>query len=251
MAQLLCMSRGRHPHSVCSSVTHFDIWSHHPYTPGGPRHRAGRRDDIALGDLPQMTRLLRAARRAGHIAHRGHGVPFWATEFGWDTRPPDPGGVPLGLHARWTSESLYVMWRSGISLVTWFLLRDNPNDHPFGSSYQTGLYFRCPGGLGCDRPKPALRAFRFPFVAYRKRHRRVYVWGRTPGGRRGRVAIEQRVHGHWRRLRTLRTNRYGIFSRRLRRRGGGALRARRFHTRDRSRAFSLHRPADRNVQPFG
>jgi hypothetical protein len=251
MGQLLCMSTGRHPHRTCSSVTRFDIWAHHPYTPGGPRHHAGRREDISLGDLPRMGRLLRAARRAGHIASSRRHVPFWVTEFGWDTRPPDPGGVPVRLHARWTAEAMYVMWRSGVSLATWFLLRDNPHNGPWGGTYQTGLYFRCPGGLACDRPKPALQAFRFPFVAYRRRHGRVYVWGRTPGGRRGRVAIQQLVHGHWRRLRTLRTNRYGIFSRRLHRRGGGPLRARRLRGGQRSRAFSLHRPADRNVQPFG
>jgi hypothetical protein len=143
------------------------------------------------------------------------------------------------------------MWRSGISLVTWFLLRDNPHDASWGSTYQTGLYFRCSAGLHCDRPKPALRAFRFPFVAYRRSHQRVHVWGRTPGGRRATVAIQQKVHRRWRRLRRLRTNRYGIFSRTLRRRGGGPLRARLRRRGGTSSAFSLHRPRDRDVQPFG
>lgn len=252
MRRLLCLSGGRHPRPTCSARADLDVWGFNPYTAGGPRHHAGRPEDVSLGDLSRMNRVLRAARRYGKIRTTHRRVQFWAMEFGWDSRPPDPGGLPLRLEARWTSEALYVMWRSGISYVTWFLLRDSPRGGaPWGSTYQTGLYFRCSAGLRCDRPKPELGAFRFPFVAYRRAHQRVYVWGRTPGGRRATVSIQQKVHGHWRRLRRLHTNRYGIFSRAIRRRGGGSLRARLKRRGGRSRAFSLHRPADRDVQPFG
>ena len=40
---------------------------------------------------------------------------FWVTEFNWDTKPPDPKGVPQRLHARWVSEVLFRMWRAGVS----------------------------------------------------------------------------------------------------------------------------------------
>src|SRR3954469_1433061 len=90
----------------------FDIWSHHPYTSGGPNHRAALEQEASLGDLPRMRRLLLSAHRSGKV--RSHGAPgFWVTEFGWDTKPPDPGGVPLTRHARWVAEAMYRMWLSG------------------------------------------------------------------------------------------------------------------------------------------
>ena len=48
------------------------------------------------------------------------------TEFSWDSNPPDPKGVPAVLEGRWVAEALYRMWSAGVSLVTWFTLRDQP-----------------------------------------------------------------------------------------------------------------------------
>jgi len=171
------------------------------------------------------------------------------TEFGWDTKPPDPGAVPLRLHARWVSEALFRMWRSGVTLATWFQLRDDLDPNvPKSKEFTSGLYFRCSGGLSCDRPKPALAAFRFPFVAFRS-GRRVLVWGRTPGGKRDKVRVQQRRGGRWVGLARLRTDRYGIFTRRVRPAGRGALRA--MGAGGRSRPFSLKRPRDLAISPFG
>ena len=101
------------------------MWSHHPYTSGGPTHRASNRDAISLGDMLKMKRALNAAIEQGRFAS-SRPVAFWVTEFGWDTAPADPKGVPLQLHARWVSEALYRMWYAGVSLVTWYRLRDGP-----------------------------------------------------------------------------------------------------------------------------
>jgi hypothetical protein len=154
------VSKGTHPHSTCRDAVHFDVWSHHPYTTGGPFGRAKIRDDVMLGDLPRMRALLRAGVRLHHLVS-SHPVKFWVTEFGWDTRPPRPNAAPLGLAARWTAESLHQMWLSGVSLVTWYLLQDYPSPSP----YQSGFYFNS-DSLADARPKPSLTAFRFPFVAY-------------------------------------------------------------------------------------
>ena len=79
----------------------------------------------SLGDLGEMRALLMRGRsRRPH--RRARQPEFWVTEFSYDSRPPDPKGVPLALHARWVSESLYRMWQDGVSLVTWFYLRDGP-----------------------------------------------------------------------------------------------------------------------------
>jgi len=249
MRRLLCMSKGRRPKPKCRKRTRFDVWSHHPYTSGGPTHQAVSPDDVSLGDLQDMRRLLAAAARTKRIVSR-QPVRFWVDEFSWDSSPPDPNGVPADLHARWVAEALYRMWSSGISLVTWFKLRDDaPAGRPHSQVFQSGLYLRCEAGIGCDAPKHALQAFRFPFVALGNRGR-VRVWGRTPDGRAGPVTIEHGSGAAWRRLATLRANRYGIFDRRLRGPRRGSLRAR-LPSGEAALPFSLERPPDRPVNPFG
>ena len=211
MRELLCLGPGPRPKPTCRARAQFDVWAHHPYTEGGPTRQAARPDDVSLGDLPEMQRLLRAAVKAKKVVSR-QPVRFWVMEFSWDTGPPDPHplATPIRLHARWVAESLYRMWRAGVSLVTWFQLRDEP--YP-SSSFQSGLYFWRPD-LVNDQEKPALAAFRFPFVAFRQGSA-VSVWGRTPGGRAARVQIERRTRTGWAGITQVKTDRYGIFSRRL------------------------------------
>jgi hypothetical protein len=195
---------------------------------------------------------LRAAVRAGHVMSRRK-VAWWATELSWDTNPPDPGAVPMRLHRRWVAEALYRMWRNGISLVTWFQIRDTTASIPGEHVFESGLYFGCNGGPECWRPKPSLTAFRFPFVAFTN-PKGVLVWGRTPFGRRGRVVIEQRGTG-WRKVVTLRSDGNGIFTRTLRASKRGFMRARLLpaggQPGELSVPFSLKRVPDRAVNPFG
>jgi hypothetical protein len=143
------------------------------------------------------------------------------------------------------------MWRAGVSLVTWFQLRDSAaKGRPHGAVFESGLYYLCEAGLGCDSPKPSLESFRFPFVAFRTGGRAL-VWGRTPGGGAGKVIVEQLVGTQWREVATLRTHGGGIFKGRPRRHGGGPLRARLAASGEPSNPFSLVRPPDRPVNPFG
>jgi hypothetical protein len=142
------------------------------------------------------------------------------------------------------------MWRSGVSLVTWFQLRDEyAPDKPKSREFTSGLYFYCSTGeLECARPKPSLRAFRFPLVAFRN-GQKVRFWGRTPAGIRAEVTVQQRRGNHWRRVARIRTNEYGIFKGRLRTPKRGPLRSKGMG--DRSQPFSLKRPPDFRVNPFG
>jgi Glycosyl hydrolases family 39 len=245
MRELLCMSAGPAPKPTCQKKVRFDVWAHHPYTTGGPTHKATNPDDASLGDLPQIRRLLVAAAKAGHIVSPSP-LRFWVTEFSWDSDPPDPVAVPSLLHARWVAEAMYRMWSAGVSLVTWFQLQDDPLSV---SQFQSGLYFNSSGGR-FDRPKLALRAFRFPFVALSSRGG-VRVWGRTPSGRPGKVVVERQQGRGWKRVVQLATNRYGIFGTLLRGRSVGPLRARLANGRDMSVPFSLTKPPDRYYWPFG
>jgi Concanavalin A-like lectin/glucanases superfamily len=214
MRRLLCLSKGPRPHPTCRQRASFDVWSHHPYTRGNPFHHAANPDDVSLGDLPKMRRLLNAAVRA-HKVKTDRKVQFWVDEISYDSHPPDPSKltVPILLHARWTAEALYQMWRSGVNVAIWFLIRDEPVGK---SDFQSGLYFAgAPNDLSRDRPKPALTAFRFPFVAYRH-GTRVSVWGRTPKAKRGPVTIQVVGTRHgWRRVAQVHARRGGIFTARL------------------------------------
>ena len=225
--------------AVLSGRTEFDIWAVHPYTSGGPRHHAVKSTDVSLGDLPKARSLLDAAVRAHRVVST-HPVQLWVTEFSWDSKPPDSHGVPLGLEAQWVSEALFRVWKAGVSMFTWFLLKDDPSSSP----YQSGLFFRN------GKAKPALTAFRFPFVALRS-SKSVYVWGRTPGGVRATAVIERKSGGGWKRVAQLKTNGVGIFSRTLPLRLPASAFMRARISNAKSIAFPLRLPPDLFVNPFG
>lgn len=255
MRAMLCVSMGnpkakqaklRHPHATCTTKVHLDAWSHHPYTFGGPTGHAKRKDDVSLGDLSKMRSLLQTAVKLHRIVS-SRPVQFWVTEFSWDTSPPRPHAAPLALQARWTAESLYQMWRSGVSLVTWFLLVDRPSPSPF----QSGLYFHAKT-LAKARPKPTLTAFRFPFVAYLGKGK-VTVWGRDATSNKTLVTIQRRHgHGGWRTVAKIQSNRYGIFQATLKLKATTKdwLRATAAGSGN-SLAFSLAVPKNKRYGPWG
>jgi hypothetical protein len=247
MRSLLCLSKGKNPHVTCHKPAHFDVWSHHPYTFGGPFGHAKLPDDVELGDLPKMHALLRAATKH-HTLVSASPVQFWVTEFGWDTNPPRKHAASLSLAARWTAESLHQMWLSGVSLVTWFLLEDYPSPSP----YQSGLYFHA-DSLENAKPKPVRTAFRFPFVAYLKKST-VTVWGRVATSDRQVVTVQRRNgrSGAWRTLARIRSNRYGIFKATLKLKATKKnwLRAAAPGSGT-SLAFSLTQPHDPHIGPWG
>ena len=247
MRSLLCLSKGSHPHATCHNAVHFDVWSHHPYTFGGPFGHAKNPDDVELGDLPRMRSVLRAGVRLHHVVS-SRPVKFWVTEFGWDSSPPRPHAAPMGLAARWTAESLHQMWLAGVSLVTWFDLQDRKSPSP----YQSGLYFHS-ASLENARPKPVLTAFRFPFVAYLGRSS-VRVWGRDASSSKARITIQLRHgrSGSWRTVANVGANSSGIF------RAAVKLRATKTDWvravapgSGKSLAFSLTVPHDPRIGPWG
>jgi hypothetical protein len=258
---LFCLSAGSHPRRTCRTRVDADIVGVHPYSSGGPSDHPADSNNVWIGNLSSMGTLIAAAQRLGNLVSSGP-VGFWVTEFGWNTKPPRSAGVPVALDARWIAEALYRMSRSGVSLATYFGLRDNPSA---ASIFHTGLYYGCAGGIQCDVPKPSLAAFRFPFVAYTtSRKREVVVWGRTPAGVQGSVQVQSSAGSAWRRLTVLRTDGDGIFAARLRLPGSGpvmglvlraVLSSASAHssgsTEEASPGFSLTRPPDLLVSPFG
>ena len=195
---------------------------------------------------------MRSAQRLGTLLSPG-AAQVWITEFSWDSNPPDPQGVPVKVEQRWVAEAIYRAWASGISVFTWYSLRDEPLAT---SPFQSGLYFECPTGVACDTPKPAAEAFRFPFVAYAQRRHKVLVWGRTPAGVPATIQVQWQQGARWRGLVKLNSDGDGIFTARVALpRGASAttalLRAVRLGAREPSPAFSLQAPPNFPVTPFG
>lgn len=240
MRALLCLTPEltRGDCDLRSNPIELDIWAHHPYTPGAPTRKARGGGDVMISGLPKLKRTLQAAIRLGHVRTRGP-VELWATEFAWDSAPPDPQALPMKIHARWTAEALYRMWLHGVTTVTWFLVQDEPMTE---SRYQSGVY------TVRGQRKRSFTAFRFPVVAF-KATGGIRVWGRTPFGKPGRVAIYVRANGSWRRVARLGTTKHGIFRATVRTGLRGPVKA--TFGREHSLPFSLKPVADRYVEPFG
>ncbi|HET9163822.1 MAG TPA: hypothetical protein VFN89_10325 [Solirubrobacterales bacterium] len=253
--QLLCMAGRRDPHPTqgsCEGGLRFDAFDIHPYTTGGPRHK-GPGDDVELGDLDELQELLHAADQAGRIHGLEPQTPLWITEFSWDSKPPDPGGLPLRIGGRWVAEALYMAWKAGVTRFFWFTIRDDVSTpaQPFSATYQSGLYFRGAEPAD-DRPKRVMYAFRFPFVAY-SRGSGFFFWGRTPTSDGGSVAIETKQREGWQRSFVAHADRHGIFTGVVHglygQREKGAVRAR--YRGEASLAFSLKRVREFHQPPFG
>ena len=97
---------------------------------------------------------------------------------------------------------MYEMWRSGVSLVVWWTIRDfaTADSTPGG-----GLYDRN------GRPKLTVRAYGFPVIAA-VNHGRGFVWGRVPFSHPVDAVIERETGKRWIRIGTVHTGPDGVFT---------------------------------------
>jgi hypothetical protein len=171
--------------NVLKAPTSFDVLAHQPYGVFAPATHALNADDISIADIGKLASLLRRTERQGtalpHIHH-----PIWITETGYDTNPPNPGGVTLATDARYVEQSIYLFWKQDVSAVTWFLIRDLPPNPTYADSSETGMYFLS------GKAKPAATAFRFPVVGVRS-GKRLLAWLRAPSA--GTVTVTVTEHG--------------------------------------------------------
>jgi hypothetical protein len=215
--ELLCLSGPRLTPERCPHPARFDILDHHPYSVEGPGFQAFNADDVAIVDLAKLTNPLHRAETL-HLAGGPTRHQLWVTEVSWDSNPPDPRGVPVATQARWLEETLYLLWRQGVSTLLWFLIKDAPPIPDYASTYQSGTY------LAGGQPKPSATAFRFPFVVIRDGRGKLLAWGKAPS--RGPVAIERVRGSTWSLLHTVGATSGGIFQAGLAVRRGELLRAR-------------------------
>jgi hypothetical protein len=174
--------------NLLSAPASFDVMAHQPYSIGSPTTKALNAADVSVDDLGRLTRLLAAAERRGTALPRAEHHRLWITETGYDTRPPNPGGVPVATDARWLEQSLFLFWQQGVDLVTWYLIRDQPPGGPPASTSQTGVFY------SSGKPKPAATAFRFPVVGHRGSGG-LHAWLRAPSS--GTLVLQSQTNGRW------------------------------------------------------
>ena len=143
-------------------------FAHHPYElTFAPNRPPPFRDRwVTIGNLPDLHRLLRRIfQRYGQPIPGGKRyVPLYLTEFGYQTKPPDPLGVSVARQAAYLNQSEYIAWRDPVvRTLAQFLLVDDGRD--------PGHTRRAGSGLGALPERPQFRNGRHKpsYDAYRWR----------------------------------------------------------------------------------
>jgi hypothetical protein len=201
----------------------FDVFAHHPYNPtGSPTQSAANPDDVAIPDMGRLTTPMNIAINAGTVYPK-KAKPVWVTELAWESNPPDPNRVSLSAQASYLAGAFYVLLKQGVSEVTWFHLRDEPEGQTWTTSYQSGLYLRG-SSISSDFPKPSLSAFKFPFTAYRTSSSAVELWGIAPQPNQN-VAVQRLQGSAWTTAANITADDNRMFSKTLNLSNGTVLRA--------------------------
>jgi hypothetical protein len=209
-------------------------FAHHPYSLDRrgwmkPTWRHPIKDNVPIANLGRLTRTLdRATSRWGSQAKP---MPIWITEYGYQTKPPDPlVGVAPGRQGPLTAWGEDMAYRNPrvASIAQFLFVDDGPvpgftgNDPRRWISWQSGLY------SSDRRPKPSLKDYLTP-IHLSQRGRGVRVFGgyrAAPTGAALPARIDYAARGSaWQTLRDLTVhNRRGYLSAQVRVPRAGKLR---------------------------
>ena len=142
---------------------------------------------------------------------------IWLTEYGYQTKPPDPFGVSLAKQAAYIGQAALRAYETPrVDMLIQYLYRDEPSL----ARFQSGLVFLS------NKVKPSLRAFELPFAEKSRSGSRVVVWGQVRDGAGSRpYRIEVYRGGGWRSLGgTAVTGGAGFFARAVNAQPGTLLR---------------------------
>jgi hypothetical protein len=185
--------------------------AYHPYTLRNGPFGTDRRDDAAIGQLDRVRRTLDALGRRGKLPKR---LRIWITEFGFQTKPPDPVfGIGLKRAAAFMDMSEWISFRDRrVASYSQYTIVDDPprpSGRPFQrwSSWQSGLRFHD------GRAKPQVyAAFRLPFLVRSLGGHVVELFGGGRGGAGQIARVEaKRRGGRYRVVASIPTNRAGYF----------------------------------------
>jgi hypothetical protein len=171
-------------------ITGVRGFAYHPYTrPNGPRGKEPSRNDATIRSVRRITRMLDLARRRGRIG--GRKLPFWNTEFGYQSTPPDRFQTRLSRIPGFINEAEWMSFRNRrVASFSQYTLVDDPlgRDLDRFGSWQGGLRF------ASGRAKRGVyRAYRLPFFVRLLGPGAVEVWGAArPTGAGAIVQVLQR-----------------------------------------------------------
>jgi hypothetical protein len=201
MENLLCLSVHLRRVKCAGGPAHFDVLAADPYEAFSPTTHAVSPLDASAPDLGRLTKVVKAGLAAGTVLpHKTK--PLWVTEFGYDSKPPNPQGVSTATQAKWLEEGFYVFWHEGVSTAMWYLVRDQTR--PYDQNYFSGVFFRN------GKKKPSFTAYRFPFVIMPTTGRTgAQAWGISPVA--GSIKVQFRVGPGWKTIRSLHAATGGVF----------------------------------------
>jgi hypothetical protein len=182
--------------------------AYHPYTlAGGPSVSTPNHDDASIGDLGRVTKLLSRLRSKGRIQRSW---PIWITEFGFQSRPPDPYATPIKKIPGFMGESEFIAYKNPrVVSFSQYPLVDDPGRY---AGFQSGLRFH-----NGKKKTGVFAAFERPFFARQSGSSHVELFGgiRAAGG--GSVTLETRTSANakWTSLGTASLNARGYFDKRV------------------------------------
>ena len=109
----------------------FDAWGQHPYpfVPSSPPTAKVKWPNVSLASLPRLEDSLK-------LWFKRKSVPIWVTEYGHQTKPPDPLGVSYATQAAYIQQAISIA--AGypfVDMFIWFVFQDDP-----GQPWQSGVY---------------------------------------------------------------------------------------------------------------
>jgi hypothetical protein len=178
------------PGTGAKERSYVAAWAHNPYPGVGtaPSRGVAKLPTIGMSNIRELVRLLDAYPLT-------RGKPIWATEFAYQTNPPDDVlGIAPPLQGRFLAESFDWLSSTGrVPIAIWYGFTDPVNI----ADWQGGTYYFD------GRAKPSMLWYRRPIsipVSLTRRGLRVRVWARSmvnPAGTRINYSYDGR---HWRLL---------------------------------------------------
>jgi len=201
--------RGRQAkrHGCAGKVAKLNVggFAVHPYNSGAygtARSKTRSKYALPMAYMPRLHRLIDRAKKLGRITRR---APILSTEFGFQSKPPDRLATSLAKQAQNINEADRLFYADRrVIMVGQYELSDEPRVDIFN----TGLRFADTKGRG---KKASYDAYQVPIVVTRLSANKVEVYGQVRPGGAASVQIQVLKNGKFSRVRSVRTNRRGMF----------------------------------------
>ena len=182
--------------------------AYHPYTlAGGPSVSTPNRDDASIADLGRVTHVLSKLRAKHRIRSSW---PVWITEFGFQSRPPDPYATPIKKIPGFMAHSEFIAFKnSRVASYSQYPLIDDAGK---SDGFQSGLRFHK------GKKKPGVfAAFQRPFYARTLSSSRAELFGAIRAATGGTVTLQTRTSrkAKWKTIAHASLNSRGYFDRRV------------------------------------